>query len=454
MQSFLKRTIVLFLFVGVTLYVKSQQNVSSFSLQQALEYASENAYQKVITDYDVISARKKIWETIASGLPQVNLNARYNHSLDLTKSLLPIEFFPEENWPAGSKAGDKIPVSFGTAYDANYDVGVSQLIFDGSYFVGIQATRVFLDYTRQQQTKAVVDVRNTVAQAYFLVLSAKENSKAFGDNLKVNEKLLAETKAMFSGGFIESLDVSQVELMVNDARKRLKEAQRSEEVALAVLKFSMGLAPELLLELSDSLEFLTSRIMAGGISDTVLVVEDIVDYQLANTNVETQRLLLKNEKVQYLPKISAFYNFQKTGYSDEWNLFNQEWYKSQFVGLQLSLPIFSSGMRNSKIQQQKLNLLKSKSEKEMLIHNLQNEYLVALTNMKSSYDQFVYSTANRNLAKDIFEKTRIKFGHGIASSSELSQQQGQYIETQMGFVQSAVNLMNAHIALLKATGKL
>lgn len=455
MYSFFKKKIgLLFLFTCSIVTIQAQESNPSFSLEQALEYASENAYQKVSSNYEVISARKKIWETIASGLPQVDFTGRYNHSLDLTKSLLPIEFFPEEDWPDGAKSGDKIPVSFGTAYDANYGLGVTQLIFDGSYFVGVQATKVFLAYTEQQQRKTEVDIRNAVAQAYFLVLSARENSKAFEENLNVNESLLAETKAMYQGGFVESLDVSQVNLLVNDAKKRLMEVRRSEEVAMAVLKFTMGLEVESIPVLTDSLSFLTQRILAAGIPEAEMKVDVLVDFQLAQTNVETQRLLLKNERVQYLPKISAFYNYQKSGYSDEWNLFNQEWYKAQFVGLQMSLPIFSSGMRHSKVQQQKLNWLKSQNEKEMTIRSLQNDYLVAITNMKSGYDQYVYSQENRDLARDIFEKTRIKFSHGIASSNELSQQQGQYIQAQMGYVQSAVNLMNAHVALLKATGQL
>ena len=454
MYRFSIKVIWSFLFCWLFITANAQQNNSSYSLEQALTYASEHAYQKINSDFDVAAARKKIWETIASGLPQVDFTSRYNHSLDLTKSLLPIEFFPEEDWPEGAQHGDKIPVSFGTAYDANYGIGVTQLVFDGSYFVGIQATRVFLDYTRQQQQKTEIDIRNVVAQAYFLVLSARENSLAFEENLRVNETLLTETKAMYQGGFVESLDVSQVELLVNDARIRMMEVRRNEQVAMEVLKFAMGLPATDAPVLTDSLSFLTDKILAGGIPETPLQVDALVDFQLAQTNVETQRLLLKNERVQYLPKISAFYNYQKTGYDDQWNLFEEPWFKAQFIGLQMSFPIFSSGMRYSKVQQQKLSWLKSQNEKEMMQRSLENDYLVAQTTLKSSYDQFVYSQANRALANDIYEKTRIKFSHGIASSTELSQQQSQYIQAQMGYVQAAVNLMNAHVAMLKATGQL
>jgi outer membrane protein TolC len=434
--------------------VVAQEEKYSFTLEQALDYASEHGYTNISSNYDVEVAQRKIWETVATGLPQVDFSGRYNHSMDLTQSLLPIEFFPEEDWEPGAKAGDKVAVAFGTAYDASFTVGATQLIFDGSYFVGLQAARVFRELTEQRRRKTEIELRSQVAQAYFLVLSARENEVAFEELLENNEAMLRETKAMYATGFVEALDVAQMELLVNDTRQRMKEVERNELVALAVLKYAMGMKGEAPLELTDSLSFLSERILGSGQPQAVLNQETHVDYQLAAVNEESEMLLLKNERVQYLPKISAFYNYQRVGYSDEWNVFGEEWYKAQFIGLQVSVPIFSSGMRHSKVQQQKLSWLKSQNEKEMAIHQLDNNFHTAMADMKNSHDQYLYSIQNRELARDILEKTRTKFSHGISSSSEFTQQQGQYIQSQMSYVQSAVNLMNAHISLLKATGEL
>jgi outer membrane protein TolC len=142
------------------------------------------------------------------------------------------------------------------------------------------------------------------------------------------------------------------------------------------------------------------------------------------------------------------------GYSDEWNVFEDDWYKTQYIGLQMSLPIFSSGMRHARVQQRKIDFLKSQTEKEMAVHQLNNSYLTAQADMKNNNDQYLYSIQNKNLALDILDKTRTKFSQGVVSSSEFAQQQSQYIQAQLNYVQSAVNLMNAHIALLKASGQL
>jgi len=435
------------------LVAQSDVDTLSFSLEEAMNYASKHAYQKVSSEFDIKSAKKKIWETIATGLPQVDFSAGYNHAIDVPVSLLPAEIIPEDMRPPGIGPGDKVPVSFSTAYDANYSFSATQMIFKGSYFVGLKATQVFLDLTRHQDVKTEIEIRNAVAKAYFLVLSARDNYKAFQENLEVNRNTLRETEVMFENGFRESMDVSQIKLMVREAEKQIVEMKRNEEVAMAVLRFSMGLEENQEIVLVDKLEALSEQMVVQEDPKGWSPMEHI-DYKIANTNSESQELLLKNAKVQYLPEISAFYTFQKTGYGDEWNVFNDEWYKAQFVGLSITMPIFSSGMRRAQVQQQKLAWQKSLNERQQTLRSIQTESLTALTNYYSAIDQMDIARESRALAKDIYDKTRVKFANGIVGSFELNQQQGQYVQAQINYVNAVVNFLNARIDYLRAIGML
>ncbi len=426
----------------------------TFSLEEAMNYASKNAFQKISSEFDMESAQKKIWETIAGGLPQVDLTGGYNHSIDKSITLWPAELIPEDMRPPGIGPGDKIPISFSTAYDANYSVSVSQMVFDGSWFVGLQAAKVFLDITNQQAERTEIEIRAAVAKAYFLVLSARENLKAFKDILIVNEVTLRETKALYQNGFRESLDVSQIELMVRDAQKNIVKEKRNEIVAFAVLRFSMGLGEDQPLQLSDELSHLTSSAILGETNGGLWNMNEHVDYRIALSNQEAEKLQLKNVKVQYLPKLNAFYTFQKTGYAEEWNLFNQQWYKAQIIGLSLTMPIFSSGMRHAQVKQQELAFQKSRNEREMTARDIRTQHLTALAEFNSAIDQFELTRESEALALDVYEKTRVKFKNGITGSFELTQQQGQYIQAQIDHVQTALALMNAKIDYLKAVGEL
>lgn len=446
---------LLLIVVVLSTEVLAQSNADTlvFSLEEAMSYASKHAYQKISSELDIQSARKKLWETIASGLPQIDFSAQYNHSIDVPISLLPAEIIPEDMRPPGIGPGDMVPISFSTAYDGFYSVSAKQMIFKGSYFVGLEATKVFLDLTRHQDEKTEIQIRDAVARAYFLVLSARENYTAFKENLEINRKTLEETEAMFDNGFRESMDVSQIKLMVREAEKQIIETKRNEEVALAVLRFAMGLDENQQLVLTDKLETLSQRMVAQQEPEEWAPVEHI-DYKIANTNAESQRLLLKNAKAQYLPEISAFYTYQKNGFGNQWNIFKEEWFKAQFVGLTVSMPLFSSGMRHAQVQQQKLAWDKSLNEKQQTLRNIQTESLTALTNYYSALDQLDIARESRALAQDIYFKTRVKFSNGIVGSFELNQLQGQYVEAQINYVNAVLNLLNAKIDYLKAIGKL
>ena len=141
----------------------SQNSEMAFSLKGAQGYALENSYVLQNSKRDVTSAQKEVWETITIGLPQVSGTANYNKFLNLPVSLIPGEFFGEE-------PGTYLPVKFGQDYSSDFGFTVSQLIFDGSYIVGVGSSQIYLNLAKQAHEKAEIDIRDAVAQAYYMVL--------------------------------------------------------------------------------------------------------------------------------------------------------------------------------------------------------------------------------------------------------------------------------------------
>lgn len=447
--------VMMLTFLGVSLSRAQEENEKiSFTLQEAIDYAMANAYQKISADYDVESAKKKLWESIAIGLPQVDGTAAYNHSLDLPVSLMPVEIIPPEFQPPGAQPGDKVPVSFATAFDANFRIAVNQLLFDGSYIVGLQASKVFLKLNQEQREKAEIEIRNTVFQAYYLAMTAQENVLTFKKSLEVNKKTLKETKAYYENGFREEIDVSQIELMVSNGESRLLEVTRSYDVAMAVLKFSIGMNLEQELNLTDNMVSMLLDVAIYDTNPSDFKLDNHIDYKLAETNVESMNLFFKNEKAQYLPKLSASYSYSKSGFGDDWNIFGQEWYPSQFIGLNLSVPIFTSGYRSAKVKQEKINYLKAQNDQLMTSENLKKDYLNASTNLATAREQYMNSLKNKELANKIYNVTLTKFNNGLVGSTVLSQNETQYIDSEVAYIDAVLNMLKAHIEYQKITGKL
>ena len=450
----MKKTLLAMVGIMISLGISSQNDSLEFTLQEAIEYAMNNAYQKISADYDVESAQKKLWETIAIGLPQVNGSAGYNHNLDLPVSLLPVEIIPPEFQPPNAKPGDRVPVSFATAFDANYRFAVNQLLFDGSYIVGLQASKIFLKLNEEQREKAEIEIRNGVFQAYYVAMTAKENVETFKRSLEVNKKTLIETKAYFDNGFREEIDVAQIELMVSNGEIRLSEVSRSYDVAMAILKYTIGMNLDQILKLEDNMDSMITNMAIYSTEKTDFQLESHIDYKLALTNVESAHLFLKNERSQYLPKLNASYTYNRSGFGNEWNLFDQEWYPSQMIGLNVTMPIFTSGYQHAKVQQEKINYLKAQNDQTMVSENLKKEYLNAVTNLETAREQFTNSVKNKDLSNRIYEVTLIKFKNGLSSSTELSRNEEQYIQAEVGYVQSVLQLLQAHIEYQKITSKL
>jgi len=414
------------------------------TFNEALSYASENSYMSKSAGYDVEAAKKQVWEYMALGFPQVNMSGGLNDNLSIQENYISMEF------PDGHT--EQIKIQFGSQYSWNVGGSVDQLIFDGSYFLGVKASKIFVEMARKKKQKTEIDVRENVAKAYLVALVAKKNLDVFQKNLKVNEQTLKETEALFKNGFREELDVDQIRLMVNNSKNFVLEAERQLLVAKAVLKFSMGVKIEAPLVLNDDLDNLIVPVLSEKVDLNAFNVNTHIDYTISETQEEIQKLKMKNERAQYFPKLNAFYNYTHYEFGDKFSTMNNS--AGQVVGLTLSMPVFTTGRRHAIVSKEKMNLLKVQNQKLMTKENLKREFLVASTNLLNAREKYNNDKYGVDIAGRVYDKTRIKFQNGLSSSTELSQNEGQYIQSQISFIQATLNVLDVFIQYRKALGSL
>jgi outer membrane protein TolC len=438
------------IFIGFSNHTKAQTESNlKFTLAEAQQYALENSYAVKGTEYDVQVARKKVWETIADGLPQIEASADYNNNLDLSVSLLPAEFF-------GGTPGTYTPIKFGQRYTSSANISVSQKIFDGSYIVGTMAAKVFVQLSQDQKEKTEIEIINTISQSYFTVLVAEENYKTIQENLEINEKLLTETNAYYQNGFREELDVDQIRLLVNTSKNRLADAKRAIQTSRIILKFGLGIEIDKSLELTNSLDELVDPIRTESPVLSNFEISNHIDFRIVETQLKAQELIIKNEKAAYLPTISAFYNYGKNTSSDFTNVFKSDvpWFKSSVLGFQLKMPIFSAGQKRSKVNQAKINFMKLENVQEMTQQNLKMDVSISFSNLLNAQEKYENDLEGVEIAKRIFDRTHIKFNEGISTSTELSENEKQYLNSHSAYINSTLSLLTSKIAFEKALGKL
>ncbi|MBQ0740322.1 TolC family protein, partial [Aquimarina celericrescens] len=105
-----------------------------------------------------------------------------------------------------------VPIVFGTNQQASATATLSQLIFDGSYLVGLEAAKTFLQYSNDVEEKTQLQVRKGVINAYGSVLISQESVKILKNNLETLEKNYEETKKIFDNGLTEEENVEQLQI--------------------------------------------------------------------------------------------------------------------------------------------------------------------------------------------------------------------------------------------------
>jgi len=435
-------------FLGYAINPKAQEVTSSFSLNEAIEFAMENAYVLHNTKQDIAIAQKKVWETISIGLPQVSGTANYNAFLNLPVSLLPGEFF-------GGEPGTYIPVKFGQDFNSDFGFSVSQLIFDGSYIIGLGSVQLYVNLSKQQHEKTAIDIREAVTRAYYMVLVGMKYKQAMDEDLENVKKLCNETKILYENGFREEQDVDQIKLLLRNSENEVLKAEREITISKVVLKYTMGFNLDTEIALNDNIEKFLAPLIAAP-NKLQFDFNQHIDYRLATSNFQVSQKLVGIEKVAYLPKLSGFYNYSKSAYSNDANVFSSKtaWYPSSLVGLQLTMSIFNSGQKRSKVQQARIEVEKAEVLRNLTEQTLQKDYLTAVAQMESALESFDNDSENRELAEKIRQKTKIKFDNGISTSTELSQIETQYINAYRALVTSTLQLLQSDLYLKKATGNL
>jgi outer membrane protein TolC len=419
----------------------------NFSLKEAQEYAVLNSYKTQSSSLDVEIAKKQVKQYTSIGLPQISASGKLMDYVDIPTTLLPGELM-------GMPPGSTIPVHFGTKYNMSGSVDASQLIFDGTYIIGLKTAKVYVEMTRMSQLKSQQEVRETVTQTYYLILVAKENRKLIDSTIAVLQKTYKQTSEFQKNGFVENTDVDQIQLLITNMESRLAMVDRQIELAEYLLKFQMGMDITTPITLTDGLQDLLNQAIAVNLVDKDFQPQNHIDYRLFSTSNEIARLQYKMDKFKYMPSLVGIGSLSYSAQRNDFTLFKSgseyPWYRTTVVGLSLSVPIWSSGSRYYKIQMSKYTLQKNEVTLKQLNQALTLDVLNAKSTMRTYTTQYQNDLNNLDLSKKIYDKTLVKYKEGVATSMELTQAHNQYLTAQGSYFNTVMELFNAQSKLNKA----
>ena len=442
---------ILCLIIASVIYAQENEKKSfSFTLQQAIDHAIENNYTAINAKRDIEAAKQKKWETTASGLPQITSNLQYLNNLDFQ-----VQGVSGNAFNPGGDPNEISTIAFGTKHSMNASATLSQLIFDGSYIVGLQSAKVYLQISENAKEKTDLEIREMVTNAYGNVLLARESVLIFEKNKATLEKTLFETNETFKNGLTEEENVEQLQITLTQLTSSLSNAKKREEIALNLLKISMGIDINNEVILTEKLDDLAISNVDLSVLNEEFDSNNSMDFKIQKNNEESKRLLLKLERFRALPTIGAQLNYGANTFANKFDFLttDQKWYNYSNFGVNISLPIFSSFRDRARTQQAKIAFEQAKTQVTETEQRLKLQYQQAKTDYEFSIEQYGASKSNLKLAERIESKQQIKFKEGLSTSFEYTEAQRQLYTAQQNYLQAMIEVMNKKATLDKLTNK-
>ncbi|MGE0020083.1 MAG: TolC family protein [Draconibacterium sp.] len=460
---------LILLLTAVLLAVSStvfSQETLRLSKQDALKMATQFNTEILNSELDLQIAQKKIWETTASGLPQFSAKGNYQHTfkvptvsfgggMELSDQNIP--FDPTTMTGTTSSVtlqnGESIylnatpgaEIELGVPNYTTFDFTVSQLIFSGAYIVGLQASKVYYNFSANNAEKTKLDVIESVANTYNVIQLAEESEKILKQNLENINKTLYEINEMNKQGFVEKTDVDQLELSANTVRNAINQVESNLGITYRLLKIQLGIDESTEVKVTDPLESGDSlNITIAALANQPFVLEQNVDYKLIQVSEKSAELQLNLAKSNFLPTISAFYN-----HTEKINKPAFDFAPKDIIGVSLNIPIFSSGQRLSIVSQRKMDLEKAVNTRKFVSESLLMQATQYQSDLKVKLENYKNQQKSKQLADEIYQRTLEKYKQGLATSLDLMNSQNQYLTNLTNYYQSIYDLQSSKTKLEK-----
>jgi outer membrane protein len=426
---------ILFLGLAIPASAQIKDTTASFSLQEAIAYAQTHQISILNAKIDEQIAINTVKKTIGIGLPQVNGTANFQDAIK--KQVI---VFGDQSFAVG------------TNYTSGLGLEFSQLVFDGSYLVGLKASKTYKELSVKNTGRTRIETAVAVTKAYYSVLVSNEQLALIDANLERLKKSLNDTEQMFKNGFVEKIDVDRLSVLNNNLLTEKENVLRLLVLNVNLLKFQMGMTISSKLTLTDKIADVKidqSQVLSDG-----QVYNRRIEYSLLQTQKKLNELDLKRYKSQFLPSVSAFgnylVNFQDDSFS---NLYGSN-FPTSVVGLKVNIPIFSGFQKKYQVENARLEVFKTDNN----LINLQNSIDLEVSQAQTTYINGQKSLENQKrnmeLAKEVLRVTKIKYDQGVGSSLEVTTAETSLKESQNNYINALYDMLINKVNLDKALGNI
>ncbi len=454
----MKNKILIFVLACIPGILLAQESSMQFTIKEAQDYALQNNKTYKNAQADVKLADAQIKEAKGAGLPQVegkvdymtNFGYEFEFNFGGEETEPPVidytKFDPGDyevlkilNGMVGSGGSTIIMTDQSSA-----NVQVSQLIFSGQYWVGLEMARLGKDIREKSLSLTALDIKEQVINSYYLILITEDLLKVINENEENLRKMHQHTDNLYKAGLAESTDVDQIKINISQLENSKKAMERNIQLNYNMFRMVLGIEADTPIELKEDVNSILQNLNGGVLLSDDLDIQSNINYQMMMVQEQIGEKGIDMQKWAYAPTLVGFYNYKEKIMTSGFDMS-----PNHAAGFTMSIPIFSGGTKSAKMSQAKIELDKTARNISLLKDQLALQNSQLNFNLTSAYENYQTQKENVDVAKRVYNSIKDKYQQGILSSLELTQANGNFLQAENNYVSSVLDLLKSKLALDK-----
>lgn len=414
----------------------------TLTLEECLRIGIENNLSLAGSRNELRKAKHLLSENRAKLLPQINAVAGFNDN-----------FNPPVSVTDGSAYGNPYNVTKTLQYNASAGLQLQMPLYNQTVYTAIDIARTMNELNRLSYEKAREDLMLQISKMYYLGQNTVEQLALIQENRARLQELRDITQAFFDNGMAMEVDVKRVNINLENLQVQYDNAKSMLVQQLNLLKYVMDYPAEKEIALTPVNPEQVESVSLTGLRS------DLYELQL----LESQEKLAGQQKdlirQGYLPSLSLTGSWMYSAYTDKARHWfhsgpSNHWYPSSGLGLTLRVPIFDGLDKRARIRKARIDEENARLNYENMRKNMETQYLNATNDLMNNQRNFQKQKDNYLLAEEVYQVTTDRYREGIASMTEVLQDEMRMSEAQNNYLSAHYNYQVANLTLLKLTGQL
>jgi outer membrane protein len=407
------------------------------TLPQVIEFALKNKPEVKQALIDEEIGERDINSALSGWLPQVNLDANFNHNL-------------KQQINALTTNGVTNYITLGTKNTSGLVLQADQQFLNAGLIQASKSAKYYRQQYKQTTESSKITTVVDVSKAFFDILTSQEQLKIISENISRLEKQLKDAKAQYESGLVDKTDFQRAQISLSNSYADKKRTNELLKYKYAYIKSLIGYSPEKDFSLAVDTKTMEQHVLMD--TTQILNPQNRIEYRLLQTQKQLQSINTSYNKAAYLPKLSGFinhsWNFQDDNFG---NLYNES-YPGAVVGLKLNIPIFQGTRRTQEIRKSQLQEKRIDLDLENTRNLIDTQYERALATYKSNLNDWKTSSANVEISKQVYETIKLQYDEGIKTYLDLMTAETDLNTSQLYYLNSLYSLLSAKLDVQQALG--